>query len=162
MPICLVVDCTCHVPAANAITDYEPGLKNIVFENQLKANFPASDTHKSHSHCWEQRQPPACGLKGKHIRCCLCEATVSDKKEWEKEARTFEFAHKLGCIDGRRQALEEVVTLVETKQIPMPDHECGSLGYCSHYTVADVINTEMKQLKTSLLTLLDQEKKIKK
>ena len=32
-------------------------------------------TDNSHYHCWDQKQPPACGLKGEHKRCCLCEAT---------------------------------------------------------------------------------------
>jgi hypothetical protein len=26
----------------------------------------------SHSHCWEQKQPPACGITTQHKRCCLC------------------------------------------------------------------------------------------
>lgn len=25
-----------------------------------------------HSHCWAQKQPPACGIEGTHNRCCIC------------------------------------------------------------------------------------------
>lgn len=28
--------------------------------------------HKDHSHCWEQKQPPACGIDVNHLICCLC------------------------------------------------------------------------------------------
>lgn len=27
---------------------------------------------KDHSCCWEQNQPPACGIKTEHKICCLC------------------------------------------------------------------------------------------
>lgn len=31
-------------------------------------------THVSHSHCWAQKQPPACGIPlEKHDQCCLCD-----------------------------------------------------------------------------------------
>ncbi len=28
-----------------------------------------------HRHCWDQEQPPACGIKGEHKICCLCAVT---------------------------------------------------------------------------------------
>jgi len=34
-----------------------------------------SEKHKSHYCCWEQNQPPACGIARKH-RCCICEAPI--------------------------------------------------------------------------------------
>lgn len=47
---------------------------------------------KSHYHCWEQKQPPACGLKGEHKRCCLCEETnpSNEIKTVEDVVREFE------------------------------------------------------------------------
>jgi len=36
----------------------------------------------SHIHCFEQEAPP-CGIKGKHLRCCLCEK----KNIYDKEVK---------------------------------------------------------------------------
>lgn len=36
-------------------------------------------SQRSHYHCWEGKQPPPCGQKGKHLRCCLCEAKPEEK-----------------------------------------------------------------------------------
>ncbi len=54
--------------------------------NNHEAKEPAQSNYeeRSHSHCWNQKQPPACGLKGKHLRCCLCPApapTLIGEKE---------------------------------------------------------------------------------
>ncbi len=35
----------------------------------------------SHLHCYEQVQPPACGLKSHEGRCCLCDEKESCKHE---------------------------------------------------------------------------------
>lgn len=38
--------------------------------------------HASHSHCWNQVQPSACGIPlEKHTQCCLCDLKVPEKKE---------------------------------------------------------------------------------
>ncbi len=37
----------------------------------------------SHTHCWAQTQPPACGMKGPHKRCCLCTQTAPEGAESE-------------------------------------------------------------------------------
>src|SRR3990167_2712769 len=41
----------------------------------------------SHSHCLNQKQPPACGQKLKnHKQCCLCDLPApQNESEWEKE-----------------------------------------------------------------------------
>lgn len=47
----------------------------------------------SHYHCWDQDQPPACGVKLEdHKQCCLCDTTAPEKERAEmmKEARLKE------------------------------------------------------------------------
>ncbi len=39
------------------------------------------EAYKSHFHCWEQKQPPACGIKTYHLRCCLCPTTQKPLQE---------------------------------------------------------------------------------
>lgn len=34
----------------------------------------------SHYHCWDQKQPPACGQTTHHTVCCLCGVNINDMK----------------------------------------------------------------------------------
>ncbi len=40
------------------------------------------ENYKSHSHCWEQGDSPACGLKGEHEFCCLCGRVKGEKETY--------------------------------------------------------------------------------
>lgn len=65
------------------MTTRKPKLSEV-FEgsnSSLRRTFEEA-TYKSHFCCWEQKQPPACGLK-EHTRCCLCENTKH--REWNVE-----------------------------------------------------------------------------
>lgn len=43
-------------------------------ETAIRATTPSNYAHLSHSHCWDQKQPPACGIPlKKHTQCCLCD-----------------------------------------------------------------------------------------
>ncbi len=38
--------------------------------------------HHSHTHCWDQEQPPACGISlEKHTQCCLCDLSYEPFKK---------------------------------------------------------------------------------
>lgn len=67
-------------------------------------------SHISHSHCWDQTQPPACGIPlGRHEQCCLCDLKpVSHGKEssedWDitaQELEDLEDAKEQGRIEER-------------------------------------------------------------
>lgn len=73
----------------------------------------------NHFHCWEQFQPPACDLKGKHKRCCLCEATAPQSKSVEGLTELQQLQNKLGEVfsivytDGYEKRSYEILQNLE-------------------------------------------------
>jgi len=83
--------------------------------------------HKSHSCCWEQKQPSACGIPlEKHTQCCLCDEKPTPPPEtstWEDRFdETLKYAKTEYCPgcgltkeglriireEARREVLEKV------------------------------------------------------
>lgn len=64
---------------------------------------------RDHSHCWESETPP-CGLKGKHLRCCLCELVAPTTDTAEKKCTAFT-NHDHWCDCGHPSCWEEELRL---------------------------------------------------
>lgn len=62
--------CVGYAPGDNAVGSehrafgYNNALGDVLTLLQMK--------DYSHYHCWDQKQPPACGLTVEHKQCCLC------------------------------------------------------------------------------------------
>lgn len=51
--------------------------------------------YASHSHCWDQKQPSACGIPlEEHEQCCLCDMKPPQPALWE-ENPTYQTAERL-------------------------------------------------------------------
>lgn len=84
-------------------------------------------TNHSHYHCWEQKQPPACGLNMEHQCCCLCgESRPKDwREEFDKQCCGKSDGEKFAFIpltllfieNTRKDAVQEALEEVETSVI---------------------------------------------
>lgn len=53
-----------------------------VAQQALKEDY---ERNWSHTHCWNQEDPPACGISlEKHAQCCLCDTQVPRKDSVEE------------------------------------------------------------------------------
>ncbi len=74
----------------------------------------------SHRHCWAQTQPPACGMKGPHKRCCLCSKLPPDPTQTldtEKGIEVaFDLCNKIWNQNGKHThaQLDELITMTLT------------------------------------------------
>lgn len=116
-----------------------------------------------HEHCWETKSPP-CGMKGKHLQCCLCGkasplapkvpanwdggdvGTEATKEDWEVEKLSAEF-HDIYQKEAHRQ-------------------EDLGLGPARHYDEYEKLSEPVKEfdrvLARYVLKLLEQAKEEKK
>lgn len=66
--------------------------------------------------------------------------------EWTQEHQDAVYSLFSTYREGVIERLEEM----DSKIVDMPDHECGSAGYCEHYPVLDISKKTIREIKEAI------------
>lgn len=113
--------------------------------------FTENYNHISHSHCWNQKQPSACGIElCTHTQCCLCDLLVPEKSDEDTKGGTCSKCGqwKGGAygVNGAGVQSRHVCALPETEKSGWEERERKLLRDIEKHVV---INYELKQALTT-------------